>query len=92
MRQLGARGARYVQVAAGGGHTAVVLRSGGRVAASGDNSDRQCDLKELDLGARYLPELELRARYAQVSAGRCHTVLLRSHGRAVACGPNHDGE
>ena len=30
--------------------------------------------------------------YTQVSAGSSHTVLLRSDGRAVACGLNADGQ
>ena len=30
--------------------------------------------------------------YIQVSAGSCHTVLLRSDGIAVACGVNDNGQ
>ena len=29
---------------------------------------------------------------AMAAAGRCHTVLLRSDGQAVACGSNSDGQ
>merc|ERR1712172_394690 len=32
------------------------------------------------------------ATYTQVSAGDCHTVLLRSDGTAVACGANGVGQ
>lgn len=39
-----------------------------------------------------MPEVEAGVSYAQVAAGDYHTVLLRSDGRAVACGSNRDGE
>lgn len=39
-----------------------------------------------------LPELEPGARYSQVAAGGAHTVLLRSDGRAIACGYRGDGQ
>ena len=36
--------------------------------------------------------LEEGVTYSQVSAGHYHTVLLRSDGRAVACGRNDEGQ
>merc|ERR1719265_1262394 len=42
----------------------------------------QCDIPELEDGVVYI----------HVSAGEYHTVLLRSDGRAVACGANHRGQ
>ena len=39
-----------------------------------------------------LPEPGDGVSYTQVAAGGYHTVLLRSDGRAVACGYNGDGQ
>jgi len=50
--------------------------------ACGRNADGQCDI----------PGLEDGVTYSQVSAGGFHTVLLRSDGRAVACGSKRCGQ
>ena len=52
------------------------------VKLCGQNYNEQCSIPPLDEGISY----------SQVSAGRCHTVLLRSDGRAVACGSNYRGQ
>merc|ERR1712087_755180 len=45
-----------------------------------------------DYGQCNLPSLEEGLTYTSVSAGECHTVLLRSDGAAVACGYNGGGQ
>ena len=54
----------------------------GVAVARGWNKVKECDI----------PPLEKGVSYAQVSAGRDHTVLLRSDGTAVAFGLNDDGQ
>lgn len=53
-----------------------------RRSAGGNNYNGQSDV----------PELQLGARYEQVSAGSEHTVLLRCDGMAVAFGSNRFGQ
>ena len=53
-----------------------------RSGREGDNRRGQCDI----------PEPEEGVEYVQAAAGVCHTVLLRSDGRAVAVGLNKYGQ
>ncbi|HZN40138.1 MAG TPA: hypothetical protein VFD82_15130, partial [Planctomycetota bacterium] len=71
----------FVEVAAGGKHTAA-RRSNGSVLAWGDNSFGQCNVPALPTGLSYV----------EVSAGRRHTVARRSDGSVVAWGDNAYGQ
>ena len=44
------------------------------------------------MGSCNIPPLDEGVTYTQVSAGLCHTVLLRSDGSAVGCGRNDFGQ
>ncbi|CAL1139113.1 unnamed protein product [Cladocopium goreaui] len=89
-------GISYTQVSAGANHT-VLLRSDGNAVACGENSYGECTIPLLDDGM-FLPApvtqyfSDVMAMLWRVSAGEEHTVLLRSDGRAVACGGNTTGQ
>ena len=94
------QGVRYTQVAAGQWHT-VFLRSDGRVVASGHGEPHVVDSRLPPFLWRYhysyqgectIPDLPPGTRYTQVDASDQLTVLLRSDGRAVACGVNDCGQ
>ena len=57
---------------------AQLLKVDGTVVAFGDNEAAQCDIPAMD------PYWDSGVTFVQVSAGRYHTVLLKSNGRAVA--------
>lgn len=82
-------------IAAGGQHSAVILRRG-RLFLAGDNRSGQLgqSRKDVDWTSTFfeLPFQDYMLRVRTVSLGKKHTLILSYHGELYACGCNAEGQ
>eukprot|EP01046_Picozoa_sp_COSAG06_P042740 COSAG06_NODE_5489_length_3446_cov_2.584105_1_plen_858_part_00 len=89
--EIASLGGDNAQVVAGGCHS-LILKTDGRVLAFGSNGQGQ--LGDGSTTQRHSPVeiASLGGDNAQVAAGGCHSLILKTDGRVLAFGHNDDGQ